>query len=259
MSVVYLDQEAVHYEVFGHGRPVLFLHGWLGSWRYWLPSIEVVSQTFRTFSFDFSGFGDTTQRHVTPSIPAYADQVTRFLDEMGIDKVRLVGHSMGGMVALKTAIEHADRIERVVTVGAPISGSALSPLLKLAAIPSVAQAMAHWPEVTTFLFKQFLNESRQEDMLEILAASVKPSSDNVRRSVRSMMGTDLRSELGGLQVPTLAIHGTRDDVVSPSQIKVAQQAHSAFLHAMPMAGCRHFPWNDDPERFHALLLAFLET
>ncbi len=257
MSVVYIDQEAVHYEVFGRGRPILFLHGWLGSWRYWLPSIEVVSQSFRTFSFDFIGFGDTTQRHVRPSIPAYADQVMRFLDEMGIDKVTLVGHSMGGMVSLKAAIEHPERIDRVVTVGAPITGKSLSPLLKLTAIPSIAHAMARLPELTKFLFKQFLNERCEEHMLEILADSVKPSSDNVRRSVRSMMRTNLGPELDGLHVPTLALHGTRDDVVSPSQITLAQQVHSPFLRTMPLVGCRHFPWNDDPERFHSLLMAFL--
>ena len=59
MSILVVDQQVVHYEVFGHGRPVLFLHGWLGSWRYWFPTIERVAEHFRTYSFDFCGFGDT--------------------------------------------------------------------------------------------------------------------------------------------------------------------------------------------------------
>ena len=82
MSILVVDQQVVHYEVFGHGRPVLFLHGWLGSWRYWFPTIERVAEHFRTYSFDFWGFGDTN-RHASAaeSIQSYSDQVIRFLDE----------------------------------------------------------------------------------------------------------------------------------------------------------------------------------
>ena len=90
MSILVVDQQVVHYEVFGHGRPVLFLHGWLGSWRYWFPTIERVAEHFRTYSFDFWGFGDTN-RHASAaeSIQSYSDQVIRFMDELGIDRVLL--------------------------------------------------------------------------------------------------------------------------------------------------------------------------
>ena len=84
---------------------MLILHGWMGSWRYWYPTIERVAEHFRTYSFDFWGFGDTRQvksRH--ESIQSYSDQVIRFLDELGIDRVLLVGHSMGGMVALNRSV-----------------------------------------------------------------------------------------------------------------------------------------------------------
>ncbi len=259
MSVVFIDQEAVHYEVFGRGRPVLFLHGFLGSWRYWLPSMEIASKSFRTFSFDFIGFGDTGQREVVPSIGAYADQVIRFLDALGIGKVTLVGHSMGGMVSLKTAIEHPERIERVVTVGAPIVGTSLTPLIKIMSNQTVASLAAKTPMVTKFLFRRALGRSSEENTLEILDATIKPSSGSVRASMRSMMHTDLRQDLLRLRVPALAIHGTRDDIVSPSQIKVAQRANLPLLTVLPMERCRHFPWNDDPDPFHEQLLAFLKA
>lgn len=259
MSVVYIDQEAVHYEVFGRGRPVLFLHGFLGSWRYWLPSMEVTATSFRTFSFDFIGFGDTLQRDVLPSIGAYADQVIRFLDALGIGKVTLVGHSMGGMVSLKTAIEHPERIERVVTVGAPIVGNSLTPLIKIMSNQTIAHLAQRTPLITKFLFKRALGNSSEEHTMEILEATIKPSSENVRASMRSMMHTDLRTDLLRLRVPSLAIHGTRDDIVSPSQIKVLRRLNLPYLRVVPMERCRHFPWNDEPDPFHAQLLEFLKT
>ncbi len=261
MSVVYIDQQAVHYEVFGKGRPVLFLHGWLGSWRYWLPSMEVASAHFRTYAFDLIGFGDTYQRTIEPSIGAYAEQVIRFLDALGIERITLVGHSMGGMVSLKTAIDHPQRIDRVVTVGAPIVGSSLAPLLKMTALQPIARAMNALPGVTKRLFRYFLKEANEQDMLEILEDSVKPTADSVRASVRSMMRTDLRPELDRLAVPTLVIHGTRDDIVMPSQIDVIRRAAATapFLRQLSIQGSRHFPWADQPELFHPPLMEFLRA
>src|SRR5262245_14651546 len=122
MSILVVDHQVVHYEVFGRGRPVLFLHGWSGSWRYWYPTMQRVSDHFRSYSFDFWGFGESRRKNTRETIQNYSDQVIRFLDELGIDKVQLVGHSMGGMVAVKTAINHPERISRVAAVGAPITG-----------------------------------------------------------------------------------------------------------------------------------------
>jgi len=261
MSVVYIDQQAVHYEVLGRGRPVLFLHGWLGSWRYWLPTMEVASEKFRTYAFDLIGFGDTYRRNVAPSIGTYGDQVIRFLDALGIERVALVGHSMGGMVALKTAIERPDRIERVVTVGAPIVGSSLALLLKLTAFRPISSGMNKFPALTKWLFRYFLNEDDQQAEREILEDTVKPTGDSIRAAVRSMIRTDLRPELPRLCVPTLVMHGTRDDIVMPSQIAVIQRAMTTLptLRQLSIPESRHFPWIDQPDMFHTQLLAFLGT
>ena len=228
MSILVVDQQVVHYEVFGHGRPVLFLHGWLGSWRYWFPTIERVAEHFRTYSFDFWGFGDTT-RHASAaeSIQSYSDQVIHFLDELGIDRVLLVGHSMGGMVALKTAINHPKRISRVVAVGAPIVGESLSWLLKLTDRPLLAVAFARVPWFRRYMFRQFLGETNDPAVNEILDDSVKSSSTTLRRAVGSMWRTDLRPELHRLIVPSLIVHGGRDAIVRPNQADLFDNVPSA--------------------------------
>jgi pimeloyl-ACP methyl ester carboxylesterase len=261
VSVIYIDDQPVHYEVFGKGRPVLFLHGWLGSWRYWLPSMEVVAQHFRTYAFDLIGFGDTRQHMIVPSIGAYSDQVIRFLDELGIERITLVEHSMGGMVALKTAIEHPERIDRVVTVGAPIVGSSLALLLKLTAFKPIAAGMNRFPIVPRLLYRYFLKEAKEQDLQEILDDSDKSTAESIRLSVRSMMRTDLRPDLPRLRVPALVIHGTRDDIVMPSQIDVIRRAQpgSPHLGQLSIPGSRHFPWVDQPDVFHPPLLRFLRA
>src|SRR5262245_13010820 len=226
MSIMVVDQQVVHYEVFGRGRPVLFLHGWLGSWRYWFPTIERVAEHFRTYSFDFWGFGESRRQTTHESIQNYSDQVIRFLDELDIDKVLLVGHSLGGMVALKTAINHPKRIGRVVAVGAPIVGDSLSWLIKLTNWPILADAFAKMPWLRRYLFRLFLGGTN-DAVNEILDDSVKSSATTLRRSVGSMWHTDLRPELPRLIMPTLIVHGGRDELVHPNQADLFGNVASA--------------------------------
>ena len=61
MSVIILQDEIVHYEVLGRGRPVVFLHGWVGSWRYWIPAMQAASISYRTYALDLWGFGDSAK------------------------------------------------------------------------------------------------------------------------------------------------------------------------------------------------------
>jgi pimeloyl-ACP methyl ester carboxylesterase len=260
MSVVVIDEQVVHYETFGRGRPILFLHGWLGSWRYWLPTMEVVSQHYRTYSFDFWGFGDSQKRgsDTRPSIQAYSDQVIRFLDEMGIEQVPVVGHSMGGMVALKTAIRYPNRITRVAAVGAPIVGTSLSFLLKLTDHPAISRAMSRVPFVTRMLFRWFLGNTDDPTYSEILDDSVKPKAESVRGSVASMMRTDLRPELDQLRVPTLIIHGACDDIVNPNQADIFLERSLPNVQVLVRAESRHFPFLDEPQTFNKVLLSFLQ-
>lgn len=256
MSIVVIDNQIVHYEVFGRGRPVLFLHGWLGSWRYWFPTIEVVSEHFRTYSFDFWGFGDSRRKNTQESIQNYSNQVIRFLDALGIDRVMLVGHSMGGMVALKTAINHPERIMRVATVGAPIDGDSLSWLLKLTDRAVFADAFARMPWLRRHVFRFFLGETNDPSVVEMVADSVKSSADSLRRSVSSMWRTDLRPELPRLRTPTLIVHGGRDDIVNPNQTKLFDDVPAAEVVVMPSS--RHFPFLDEAELFNDVLLRFLQ-
>lgn len=259
MGVLVLDRQVIHYEVLGQGEPVLFLHGWMGSWRYWLPSMEAVSSNFRTYSFDFWGFGDSDKRADTHTIEDYAAQVLRFLDGMGIARTSLVGHSMGGMVALKTAIDHPDRIVKVATAGAVIEGSALARLLRLTTSGFVTRLFVRRPVVTGVWSRlmQNIRTGWRRWFQEVVDDSAKSTQEAVLESVRSMRQTDLRPELGSLKVPTLIIHGAQDDIVDPDQAEIFNQIDVPAVRVVVMPHCRHFPFMDEPEAFNRLLVEFL--
>lgn len=259
MGVLVLDRQVIHYEVLGQGLPVLFLHGWMGSWRYWLPTMEFVAEHFRTYSFDFWGFGDSDKQAETHTIEDYVAQMLRFLDGMGIARTRLVGHSMGGMVALKAAIDHPDRIVRVATAGAVVEGSALAPLLKLTTNQLVTRLFVR-ASVVTNIWGRLMRNIRsgwRRWFQEVVDDSAKGSQDAIWESVRSMRQTDLRPELDQLQVPTLIVHGSKDDIVDPDQVEIFEQIHVPSVQVVVMPDCRHFPFMDEPERFNQMLLDFL--
>ena len=85
----------VHYEALGRGRPIIFLHGWVGSWRYWINAMQAASTSFRAYAIDLFGFGDTVRSENNYTIEKQALLLERFLTEMGIGKVALVGRSYG--------------------------------------------------------------------------------------------------------------------------------------------------------------------
>ena len=83
MSAILLDSSIVHYEVLGRGRPVIFLHSWVGSWRYWINAMQVASTSFRAYALDLWGFGDTAHNILNYSLEQQTSLIDRFLDGDG--------------------------------------------------------------------------------------------------------------------------------------------------------------------------------
>ena len=114
MSAVVIDGGLVHYEAFGRGRPVLFLHGWLGSWRYWMPTMEAISDKYRTYALDLWGFGDSDKSKERYEISDYVALLNNFADNMGIREAPIVGHALGATIALEYAARYPDRTKKVI-------------------------------------------------------------------------------------------------------------------------------------------------
>src|SRR5512134_975842 len=121
MSAVVIDGGLVHYEAFGRGRPVLFLHGWLGSWRYWMSTMEAVSDKHRTYALDLWGFGDSDKSKPRYTVQDYIALVHDFVSDMGIRNAPIIGHALGASVALEYAVRYSDSISKVMAVSLPMN------------------------------------------------------------------------------------------------------------------------------------------
>lgn len=120
MSAITIENDLVHYEVLGRGRPVIFVHGWLGSWRYWVPTMQQLSVKYRTYALDLWGFGDSGKEANRYGFKDQVQLLTEFMDKLGITKAALVGHSLGAAVCLRFAAQHPDRAPRVALINPPL-------------------------------------------------------------------------------------------------------------------------------------------
>jgi pimeloyl-ACP methyl ester carboxylesterase len=120
MSAITIEDDLVHYEVLGRGRPVILLHSWLGSWRYWVPAMQQLSMKYRTYALDLWGFGDSGRDTKRYDFRSQVKLLEQFMEKLGITKAALIGHGLGASVVVRYALEYPDRVPRLMTVSPPL-------------------------------------------------------------------------------------------------------------------------------------------
>ena len=118
--VVHLSHGGVSYEYGGNGKNVVFLHCWAGSKEYWKLTIQALTPHFRVYALDLKGFGDSDKPDDGYTIEDFTNSVVEFFNAVKIDKAIIVGHSMGGKIAVDFTERYPDRVEKLVLVGTPI-------------------------------------------------------------------------------------------------------------------------------------------
>lgn len=268
MATLVTEQGIVHYEAHGRGRPVLLLHGWLGSWALWHSTILELGKEFRTYALDFWGFGESGDQGMDFSVTNFVTLVTQFLDRLGIPKAPLVGHSMGGTVSLGTAIREPEKVVKVIVIGSPIQGSSLSLLLKTASFDAWVGLSQRVPLLFTVfmrglrIFMRGYSYLLAQDgrtlgrMMDADLANLTGSA--FFESIGTLRKTDLRPTMNQVKLPVLGIYGARDLIVHPNQSKLlkatAPQSQIAWFEKSG-----HFPMLDEPARFHSTVKDFLNN
>ena len=261
MSSIVTDQGIVHYETYGQGPPVILLHGWLGSWSYWLDTMEVLGYNYRLYALDFWGFGDSGKRRESYLIDDFVELVDQFMNRLGIVQAPVVGHSMGGTVALSLALTRPQRVCKVAVVGSPVVGRSLNILLRLAGYPWIATTIWHMPTTLRWGIKLFSPQITREwrkwyDMqVEDLSRTTLKAFFT---SIASLARVDLRADLPTLSLPVMSVHGVGDNVVNPDQAELIGSCVPDSRVEL-MSKSRHFPMLDEPEEFNARLHSFLKT
>jgi pimeloyl-ACP methyl ester carboxylesterase len=259
LSSIVTNQGVVHYEAYGRGNPVVLLHGWLGSWGCWLGTMEALSSDYRVYALDFWGFGESDKRRESYNISDFVRLVDQFMERMGIHTAPVVGHSMGGTVALNLALDRPRRVDKVAIVGSPIDGRSLNIFLKMAGLPWIAFLVWNSPSLLRLgirIFAPWIAASWSEWYALLMNDLSKMTLESFLWSIHSLHHTDLRPRLTSLRMPIMGVYGRGDKIVNPKQSDLLKQVANSRVEML--SGSRHFPMLDEPDKFYTILASYLD-
>jgi pimeloyl-ACP methyl ester carboxylesterase len=242
MSGIFIDGSLIHYEIFGRGKPIIFVHGWLGSWRYWVPVMDDLARDHRTYALDLWGFGDSDKTRELYEIDAYVDLLISFMDELGIMRAPLVTHTLGAAIAVRLASCYPDRVSRVLAASLPLSADAINRKL-LTAGPNEALARLFW--------------HRQRPYPEVEMGLAKAAENAIALSIQSVAQLNLRTILDEVDAPLLTVYGERDTVIDPAQADEMEEDIYA-ARAIVLEKAAHFSMLDQTAKFVRLLRDFMD-
>ena len=272
-TTVDLPDGTIHYYRAGEaGLPVVLLHGGGTdtAWISWKKAIPVLAAKYRVFTPDWPGHGGSKQYRGKATQEMLESCLLQLLDAWGLQKVTLVGLSMGGSVAAGFAIRHPERVARLVLVDSGglterVRWHLLSYLmLKTPLLPRLtARMILNRPSVRYSLEKQLFKskvadiDEIVEDVYRELKAKKSVYSDWQLDEIGPLRNKTFHTpEMHRIHCPTLIINGTLDDLVP---VQASHQATEKIRGAMfrEIAGCGHWPNREKPDEFNRVLLEFL--
>ncbi len=240
MSAIIQDNAIVHYEVLGRGKPVVFLHSWIGSWRYWIPSMQFASTRFRTYAIDLWGFGATKKEPSRYSLEQQVLLLNGFINQMGMHDLTLVGHGLGGIIAIYYAADYPTSIEKLMIVSFPMGIQSANYRLQ-----SLSPAdLADW-----LLGGNPHNVESHED-------AKKTDHKAISIALNQYKDVNWRQLINRVSVSSIWVHGQHDQAIAhPTNDQLSYLPESAQYLIFSDSG--HFPMLDEPSKFNRLLTDFI--
>lgn len=259
----------------GTGPVVLFIHGILGSYRNWARLVDRMDENQRVIVPDLFGHGESAKPVGDYSLGAHAGTLRDLLDRLGIDRVTLVGHSLGGGIAMEFYYLFPERVERLVLVASGGLGREVNPVLRSATLPG-----ASW--VLPVIASTWVRERAESAGRAASKVGWRPGTDITavwqgftslgdRESRRAFLATTRAViDPGGQTVsahdylpdsrpiPTLVVWGSKDRMI-PAWHAITAQRSIPGCRVELFEGAGHFPHLDDPDRFADLLRDFIAT
>jgi pimeloyl-ACP methyl ester carboxylesterase len=280
----YVDTGAIHSGpvdagTTGDAQPaapvILFVHGILGSHHNWAHLIGELAENARVIAPDLFGHGASAKPMGDYSLGAHAAALRDLLDKLGIDTVTLVGHSLGGGIAMQFGYLFPERVERIALISSGGLGREVSLLLRAAVLPGAGLALpvlaSRWVRDRVAAIGTFagrLHLSARPDFVEAWREMASLGDPESRRAflatARSVLDTGGQTVYAGDRfallgdLPVLIVWGAKDPIIPYRHgIAAYRELPASRLELFETGG--HFPHLDDPARFVRVLREFLSA
>lgn len=242
---------ALAYEQAGQGEPALLLvHGWGASSAVMRPLYQHLQRTHRVVNVDLRGFGRSDAPAQEYSIVGYADDLVFVIEQLGLERPFVIGHSMGGIIALEMAARHAQRVCGAAILEAMVAAPAMLDGLRpvLAGVRSAA-----YRTVVNGLMRHLCGPGLAPDLRELVAESVCPQHVLIS-AMEGMLDYDSAAAARQVRGPLLYV-GTHH----PYADLAHWRALCPQLVTVQLDGCGHYFPLEAPERLHEAIVNFLRT
>ena len=258
----------------GSGPVVLFIHGILGSQQQWAHLVDTMDDDHRVLVPDLFGHGESAKPLGDYSLSAHAAAMRDLLDHLEIERVTLVGHSLGGGIAMQFFYLFPERVERLVLVSSGGLGREVNLLLRSATLPGARQVLSVLASAPVLSPVEALGRGASKvgwrpgaDIGAIWRGFRSLGDDQSRRAflattraVIDIGGQTItaRDHLDGaeLPLPTLIVWGTKDRMIPVAHARSVQR-ELPDCRVELFEGAGHFPHLDDPDRFARVLREFI--
>ncbi|MFI8479552.1 alpha/beta fold hydrolase [Pseudomonas sp. NPDC078700] len=257
--MAYLDNDGcqLHYEMYGHGKPLVLVHGLGSSTRDWEYQIPALAAHYRVIALDVRGHGRSDKPQERYSIATFADDVASLIEHCKLGPVHLVGISMGGMIGFQLGVDRPELLASltIINSGPEVKAKSARDYVEIAKRWSLSRLLS-LETIGKALGKLLFPKPEQAE----LRAKIEqrwPQNDKraYLSSLDAIIGWGVRERISRITCPTLVISGDRDYTsVAQKQAYVDQLSNARLVviedsrHATPM---------DQPQRFNSCLLEFL--
>jgi pimeloyl-ACP methyl ester carboxylesterase len=270
---VTLHGHAFSYTDSGSGPALLFIHGLLGSQKQWASLVDQLDEDHRLIVPDLFGHGESAKPVGDYSLGAHAATLRDLLDRLGIEQVTLVGHSLGGGIAMVFAYLFPERVDKLVLVASGGLGREVSPLLRSATLPGAEYVL---PVIASGWMRDRIASAGRllgsvglrpgRDLTEVWEGFTSLGDADTRRAF--LATTRAVIDPGGQTVnahdylpdatpiPTLVVWGTKDRMI-PAWHAASATSSMESCRVELFQGAGHFPHLDDPDRFATLVREFV--
>ncbi|HEV7515381.1 MAG TPA: alpha/beta fold hydrolase [Thermoanaerobaculia bacterium] len=264
-----LGGRQVHVEQAGAGETVVLLHGFGASTYCWRHVLPALAASYRVIAPDLHGFGATERPRDFASYTrdGQAALVLALLDQLGIERAHLVGHSYGGAISLRLAARHPERLRSLVLVDSAAPTYPNDRRRRLARLKPLAWLFLHGIALTSWSVRKALELSLADRRLvtpDLVRAYLEPLRvEGVEAAFHGLTaplpapdGPEI--DLTRIVVPTLAVWGTEDRLVAVAdgRREVLSMPQGAFVE---LSGVGHMPMEECPKELVRILLSFLAT
>ena len=259
--MAWFDHEgcSLHYEEYGHGNPLILIHGLGSSSQDWEMQIPVLSRHYRLIVVDVRGHGRSDKPRERYSIAGFTDDLIALIEHLNLPPAHVVGLSMGGMIAFQLAVDEPGRVRSLCIVNS-------APEVKVRSRDDYWQWFKRWSLMRVLslatigkaLGAKLFPKPEQADLRQKMAERwAKNDKRAYLASFDAIVGWGVQERLSRVICPTLVVSADRD--YTPVSLKETYVRLLPDARLVVIADSRHATPLDQPERFNQTLLEFLAT